>query len=339
MAVVVVGAGIVGASVAYHLARRGVAVTLVERDARPAAGVTGLSFAWIGNAGGEWPGGAEDLRGPVLDDHRRLEAELPGVAVRWTGSLRWGDGHLGGNVVGRKEIRALEPRLRTPPEWAAHIPSDGGVDAPALTEALVRGARALGARVLLGTPVTALSVERGRVTGVVTPAGCHTATTVVLAAGTGSAALGAPLGVALPVAASPAFLLRLAAPPGLVNGVVATPEFEVREVADGCLLMTLPPEGERAGERLARHGVRLLREAFLGAEPCHVVGYGVGARPLPERGPLLGPLTPDGSLYAAVLHPGVTLAPTVGRLVAHELATGEPVAELRRCRPRVAGLG
>ena len=80
--VVIVGAGIVDASVAYHLARRGVPVTLIERASAPAAGVTGASFAWIGDTGGEWPGGAEDLRESVLRDYRRLGAEVPGVAVR-----------------------------------------------------------------------------------------------------------------------------------------------------------------------------------------------------------------------------------------------------------------
>ncbi|MBA2950567.1 FAD-dependent oxidoreductase [Streptomyces himalayensis] len=49
-AVVVVGAGIVGASVAYHLARRGVSVTLIDGGASPATGVTGDSFAWIGGS-------------------------------------------------------------------------------------------------------------------------------------------------------------------------------------------------------------------------------------------------------------------------------------------------
>jgi glycine/D-amino acid oxidase-like deaminating enzyme len=54
---------------------------------------------------------------------------------------------------------------------------------------------------------------------------------------------------------------------------------------------------------------------------------------MPANGPLLGHLTPDRSVYVAVTHSAVTLAPTVGRLVAQEIATGEPVAELERCRP------
>ena len=77
------------ASVAYHLARKGIEVTLLDQAPFPAAGVTGGSFAWIGNTGGHWPGGGEDLRPHVLADYHRLEAELPDLAVRWTGSLTW----------------------------------------------------------------------------------------------------------------------------------------------------------------------------------------------------------------------------------------------------------
>ncbi|MFD3480586.1 FAD-dependent oxidoreductase [Streptomyces sp. NPDC058695] len=92
-AVVVVGAGIVGSSVAYHLARRGVPVTLLEQGPAPATGVTGDSFAWVRGSGGHWPGGAQDLHEYVLADYQRLEAELPHVAVRRTGSLSSGPTH------------------------------------------------------------------------------------------------------------------------------------------------------------------------------------------------------------------------------------------------------
>jgi glycine/D-amino acid oxidase-like deaminating enzyme len=45
-------------------------------------------------------------------------------------------------------------------------------------------------------------------------------------------------------------------------------------------------------------------------------------------------VTPDKSVYVAVMHSALTLAPTVGRLVADELVGGDPAAELRRCRPQ-----
>ncbi|MFJ3798773.1 NAD(P)/FAD-dependent oxidoreductase [Streptomyces sp. NPDC090088] len=336
--VVVVGAGILGASVAWHLACADVPVTLLERGPGPAAGVTGDSFAWIGGASGDWPGGAADLRGSVLADWRRLESEVPEVAVRRTGSLTWPapsgsgtDRHRlpeGRYRIGRAAIQALEPRLRTPPDTAVHTPSDAGVDPVAVTAALVRAARARGARVKYGASAVTLRTRAGRVTGVDTGAGFRPASVVVLAAGTGVVELAAPLGVGLPVAGSPTRLLRLTAPPGLVRGIVAGPDFEVREVSAGRLLLThATPSAETAAA--------LFRAAFegAGAGECRITGSRVGVRPVPEGGPLIGPLTPDGAAYLAVAHSGVTLAPTVGRLVAAELTTGRPAPELNRCRP------
>ncbi|NYI04343.1 NAD(P)/FAD-dependent oxidoreductase [Allostreptomyces psammosilenae] len=344
--VAVVGAGVVGASVAYHLARQGAAVTLVDRAASPAAGVTGASFAWIGECGGDWPGGAEDLRGSVLADYGRLEAEVPGVAVRRTGSLAWTSTSVrlgedaagpgpGQHWVGRAEIAALEPNLRTPPERAVYTPTDAGVDPVRLTEALVRAAQALGARVVLDSAVTSLRVVGGRVTGVVTATGFRPASTVVLAAGTDVVALCEPLGLSVPVAASPALLIRAATPPGLVKTILAGPEFEAREVRDGQVLMAAHLDGrsDAALARFAEHAVERLRSAFHDAGPVQLLGHRVGRRPVPAGGPIIGHLTPDRSVYLAVTHSAVTLAPTVGRLVARELVTGEPADELSRCRP------
>jgi glycine/D-amino acid oxidase-like deaminating enzyme len=347
-AVAIVGAGIVGASVAYHLAHQGVSVTLIDRAPSPAAGATGDSFAWIGDAGGEWPGGAEDLRASVLADYRRLEAEVPGVAVRWTGSLTWSDAAVrrgqgarlarGQYWIGRSEVAALEPHLQALPERAIYTPTDGGVDPVRLTETLVHAARTLGAQVVLGSGVAALHMVGGRVQGVMSSAECYPASTVVLAAGTEVAVLCEPLGVQLPVAASPAFLMQVAAPPGLVRTILATPAFEARESRDGHLLMTAP-HADHGGSgaaltRLAQHTLERLQAAFGDAGPLRLIEHRVGRRPLPRGGPVVGYLTPDRSVYVAVMHSALTLAPTVGRLIADELVRGKPVAELRRCRPQ-----
>ncbi|MGW6275324.1 NAD(P)/FAD-dependent oxidoreductase [Streptomyces sp. NPDC055060] len=346
-AVVVVGAGIVGASVAYHLARRDVPVTLLEQGPAPAAGVTGDSFAWVRGSGGHWPGGAQDLHAYVLADYRRLEDELPRVAVRRTGSLSWADTPAKDTLfkdsrpgagqfrIGRRDIAALEPNLRHPPDRALHSPSDAGVDPTALTCALVAAAGAHGATVLHETAATSLQVTHGRVQGVLTPAGLHAAATVVLTAGTDSGRLCQPLPVDLGIASSPATLARVTAPPGLVKTIVARPDFEVREVRDGHLLLVVPHvAGTAALERSAQNALQRMKGAFQGSGQCRLLGYRTAQRPMPARGPVTGHATRDRSVYVAVMHSAITLAPTVGRLVADELVTGRPATELRRCRPR-----
>ncbi|MDG4856849.1 FAD-dependent oxidoreductase [Streptomyces sp. T-3] len=344
-AVVVVGAGIVGASVAYHLARQGVPVTLLDQGPSPATGVTGASFAWIGGCGGDWPGGALDLRGSVLADYRRLATELPDVAVRWTGSLTWTDGLVqrdsalgpGRFRVGRSDIAALEPNLLDPPEQAIHTPSDGGVDPIALSETLVDAARAHGATVIHNSVVTSLKVTGERVGGVRSSTRFHAAETVVLAAGTGIPKLSEALLPDLHVATSSACLARLTAPVGLVKTIVAGRGFEVREVRDGDLLLTLPwveDTSAASSEQAAQDALRRLQTAFRASDSCRLLDYRIGRRPMPAQGPVIGYMGHGRSVYVAVMHSGITLAPTIGRLVADELVTGRPAPELRRCRPR-----
>ena len=157
---VVVGAGIVGASVAYHAARAGATVTLVDAG-RPGAGVTADSFAWVG-ASGVRTGPAAGLRVTAAEEYRRLVAELPGLPVTWSGSLSWGAAGgapaagPGQEIVDAATVATLEPTPGQPPEWAIWAPGDGAADPVGVTERLVAGARARGARIQQDTPVTAV---------------------------------------------------------------------------------------------------------------------------------------------------------------------------------------
>jgi glycine/D-amino acid oxidase-like deaminating enzyme len=326
---VVAGAGIVGASVAYHAARAGAAVTLVDAG-RPGAGVTAHSFAWIG-ASGVRTGPAAALRATATAEYRRLEAELPGLPVTWSGSLSWGaadgppEAGPGQEIVDGATVAALEPALRRPPEWAVWAPGDGAVDPVGVTERLVEGARAHGARFLPDTPVTAVRRDAaGRAAGVETAEGPLPAAHVVLAAGAATAALCAPLGVRVPVGPSPATLFRFRAPAGLVRTVVSNRDFDLRQVsADRLIAAADSPE----------HTLAAVRSTFRGAADVELLSARTGARPMPADGePIVGPAAGVPGLYVAVLHAAVTLGPAVGRLVARELADGVAEPVLAGCR-------
>jgi glycine/D-amino acid oxidase-like deaminating enzyme len=327
--VVVVGAGIVGASVAYHAARAGAAVTLVDAG-RPGSGVTADSFAWIVGAGVR-TGPAAGMWATVTAEYRRVEAELPGLPVTWSGSLTWraaGDALEAGpgqEIVDAAAVLALEPNVRQPPEWAVWAPGDGAVDSVGVTERLVAGARAHGARVHLATAVTAVRRDAaGRVAGVETAAGLLPGSRVVLAAGVATAELGAQLGVRVPVEPSSCPLFRLRAPAGLVRTVVNTEDFDLRQVAaDG--LIAAADSRERT--------LAAVRSTFRGADGVELLGTRLGARPMPADGePIIGPVAEVPGLYVTVMHSAVTLAPAVGRLVARELVDGATEPALSGCR-------
>ena len=326
---VVVGAGIVGASVAYHAARAGAVVTLVDAG-RPGAGVTADSFAWVG-ASGVRTGPAAGLRATATEEYRRLEAELSGLPVTWSGSLSWGAEDSepvagpGQEIVDAATVTTLEPALRQPPEWAVWAPGDGAVDPVGVTERLLAGARAHGTRVHLDTPVTAVRRDAaGRVVGVGTAAGPLAGATVVLAAGVATAALGAPLGVRVPVDPSPATLFRLRAPAGLVRTVVHNRDFDLRQV--------LPDRLHAAADSPDRT-LAAVRSTFRGAATVELHSTSVGVRPMPADGePIVGPVAEVPGLYLAVMHSAVTLAAAVGRLVARELVDGTVEPALAGCR-------
>ncbi|WP_328606957.1 FAD-binding oxidoreductase [Amycolatopsis sp. NBC_00345] len=326
---VVVGAGVVGASVAYHAARAGAGVTVVDAG-RPGAGVTVDSFAWIGSSGAR-TGPATGLRVAAIDEYRRLEAELPGLPVTWSGSLSWRaagsapEAGPGQEIIDAAAVAALEPHLRQPPDWAVWASGDAAVDPVGVTERMLAGARDHGAQVHPGVPVTAVRRDAaGRVAGVETVAGPLSAATVVLAAGVATATLAAPLGIRVPVDPSPATLFRFRAPAGLVRTVVNTQDFDLRQVAkDRVIAAADSPEQTLAA----------VRSTFRGTASVELLSARVGARPMPADGePIVGPVTGVPGLYLAVMHAAVTLAPAVGRLIARELVDGTGEPALAGCR-------
>ena len=337
--IVIIGAGIVGAALAHQLARKGAQVTVIEAQGI-ASGVTGTSFAWI-NTSCAGPDPIAALRGGAIAAWRRLETQVPGLAVRWHGAVSYGtqDGRVSPEsvLIDRPRIAQLEPRLRHPPQQAVYEPEQGALDAVAATHALLAAAQAHGATVLTHTPVLGFTVRDARVTGVETAAGLIEADTVVLAAGTGTAKLAAQLGADLPIHASPAIFLRYRAPPGLVRAIISSHAMEVRQAEDGTMLAAEDyvddaPENQPAA--IALRTACAIREELEGAEAIVPAFAGIGLRPMPLDGvPVIGYLPQVAGVYVCAMHPGVVLAAIVGQLASGEIVDGQPAPALEACRP------
>ena len=335
--IVVIGAGIVGASLAYHLAGKGAKVTVVDAG-DVACGVTATSFAWI-NTTCDAPDPIASLRSAAIDAYHRLEHELPDVKIRWTGALCYGPNiQLRANSrITRERIQALEPQLKNPPEYAQFEAEEGALDAAQTTHALIAAAQALGARLLTHNPVLGFSRQGSQVTGVETSRGVIHADRVVLAAGTGTAALTSLLGLPLPIDASPAIFIRYSAPPGIVHTLISNPEMEVRESAEGIWLAAedyLGNAPEHQPAAIARRTALAIAGELEGVTSIQPQLACVGLRPIPVDGlPIIGELPSANGVYVCVMHPGVTLAAIVGQLVSEEIMESITSPALAPCRP------
>ncbi len=231
--VVVIGGGIIGVSVAYHLAELGWSdVVVCERD-RLTSGTTwhaaGLMVTF-----GSMSSTSTEMRLYTRDLYARLEAET-GLATGFkpVGFIELAadadrleeyrrvsafNRHLGVDVheISPAEVAERFPLARTDDLLAGfHVPGDGRVNPVDATMSLAAGARQRGVMILQSTPVTELLTERGTVTGVRTPHGDIEAEYVVNCAGMWSRQLGEDHGVAIPLQAAEHYYLITDEIPGL----------------------------------------------------------------------------------------------------------------------------
>lgn len=214
--IVIVGGGVIGASIAFQLARRRAGrVLLLESQPQLAAGATGRSGALVRTHYTNEPEAAlawaalpwfeewSDRVGGDCGFVRTGFLQLVGVAdsdrLRRNVELHQRIG-IETHIVRADELRRLQPQLSvTDDEIAAYEPRSGYADPVATTASLGDAAERQGAVVRRGTAVTGLRTTAGRVVGVETADGPIDAGTVVLANGCWSTPLLAAVGVEVPI--------------------------------------------------------------------------------------------------------------------------------------------
>lgn len=357
--VVVVGGGIVGASVAFHLARAGAASVLVcEQDTPPGRGATlrsggllrqhhtaraDIDLAVLGTrAFRDWAArvgpervytrtGFAVVVGPEHADH--LAKNVAAVTEAGGASI----------VITPDELHERHPGLRVPADAAVAYEPDGGYADPALAaRSLIAAATRLGVRFAEGVTVAGLTVAGDRVRGVRTNLGTYGATQVVLCTGAWTRLVPGDL----PITARRIAIARagLDAPPGALPACVDdTLGTYFRPAADGTVYfgVTLDPGIDPAAAPTPMPMAEALRtKAGLAARVSSVdsaplVGARVGFDAYSaDRRPVIGPAGPAGLyLCTAFSGGGVKVAPAVGELVAAELTDGASQPALVPYRP------
>jgi D-arginine dehydrogenase len=207
--VIVIGAGIAGTSVAWHLAPH-LDVLVLEQGDQPGAEATAQNAGMIRRLGGH-----DCERALSMRTHRWLldpPDDFPEGIARTTGAVLGFAEEMGlldgASVELRRAGISLETCLR-PPElapgmagcptlWAWYLPDEQVADPHGLVTGFVRGLRRNGGRLACGVRVLDVAVEGGQVRGVTTDQGFVATERVVLAAGAWSGVLAAGMGLDRP---------------------------------------------------------------------------------------------------------------------------------------------
>ena len=214
--IVIVGGGIVGCSVAYHLGKIGLTDVLLLERGKLTCGSTWHAAGLVGQL--RTSANITQLLGYSVDLYDRLEKET-GLATGWkrNGGLRLACNPERWTEVKRQATTAtsfgLEMHLLSPQEaqalWplmqvedvvgAAFLPTDGQASPSDITMSLAKGARMGGVTIAEGVTVTGVEVEDGRVRAVVTGRGRIACDKLVICAGQWSRKLGQMAGINIPL--------------------------------------------------------------------------------------------------------------------------------------------
>ncbi len=365
--VVVAGAGIVGASIAWHLARAGASVTVIDKSG-PASHASRGTFAWINATWAKQPRHYHRLSQDGVSTWQTLADELD-IPVRWGGSLEWfgtperqarlveqireqAEWGEAARMVPFDELASLEPQVDFGDiDAVALSANDGAVDPVLATNRLLESAQELGATLAFPCELTDAEFGDDGLEAVITSCGRVAADRLVLATGAAPDVSRRFAGIDIPQRSTPGVIAITEPVEAMLNHIVVAPGIHMHQRGDGRIVL-----GEQDGapdthvERLQgrpndfpdsalaeQHAARMLDVArrfvpALGSP--RIENVYIGWRPLPLDGhPVIGTAPDRPDVYLAIMHSGVSLAPIVGQFAAREIAGGEPLPRLDVYRP------
>lgn len=361
MKVVVVGAGVVGASVAFRLAEAGAAVTVLETG-RVGGGTSGCSFAWTNSHNGFCPIEYHALRIASQARWRTLQERF---GARWfhpSGNLEWAKREDAAGLlenVRRLQERGYRAELISPGRmlelepWVdpavvgdaaiAWFADDGWVDPVEYAGDMILAAVGLGAVLQTGARVAGMEMRGGRVAGVRLADGTRIdADMVVNCAGRWAKDATDEPGLQVPLAPTVGVLVFTPPVACGVRRVLHSPGVNMR--ADGAGRVMAHAEDLESsvgadaavapGMEVAVEVLRRAAEVVPGLRGVQAEAVRKAVRPIPQDGlPAVGRMKRVEGYYLAVTHSGVTLSPILGELVADEIVAGVERAELAPFRP------
>ncbi|WP_019119734.1 NAD(P)/FAD-dependent oxidoreductase [Brevibacillus massiliensis] len=336
---IIVGGGVIGNSIACHLAeKRQEGILLIEQK-YPLTGTSGSTQAWV------WvhtktPAYYGEFSMYSSELYPYLERRIGDVEFHRTGGLapffseaererakRLAESQaevgIEIQVLTRDEVLAMEPALSPEVAGATFSRIDGNVNPLRLVEMYMRTAKKHGVEYLYYNRVTNLEKRQGSFV-VQSKKGRFTAKNLILCAGVWSREVGKMLGVNIPIDPVRGQILITEPLAPLLNHTISS----MRQTLNGEVLIGY--SHERAGFDRSSTLDIMQNTASMAARyvpalaRAHVVRCFSGIRAMPEDElPILGKVPGVEHLYVAAMHSGITLSPLVGTLMTELITEGD----------------
>ena len=362
--VLIIGGGVIGSAIAYHVARQGRTVLVVERS----AGVAAPAASWA-SAGGirchgqdpaeaalaraaraRWPTLAAELEadlqyrqgGYLLLAETAAEAASLATFVRHQHALGFAEVAL----LQRPEVFRLVPGLGAQVVAGSFSPADGQADPVRTTQAFAAAAQRAGACYWTSTACLALQRVGDRVVGAQTTRGTVSAQQIVLAAGAWSRELANSVGIAVPLRVRALQVLcSTPAPVGLLQPVLGAVgrTLSLKQRGDGAFVLgggwlgDPTPDGRsytlRAASQTGNWAAACALLPPVGQQRLARAWGGLQAQSMDDL-PFIGSVGDvEGLTLAVGSWYGFALAPAIGHSVAEQLA-GQPTPDLDQLSPQ-----
>lgn len=335
---VIIGAGVVGNTIAFHLAERGHDVLVIDKN-YPLSGTSGSTQAWI------WvhtktPASYAEFSMLSAELYPYLKRRIGDVEYQRTGGIspifdprdlerahRLIETHNARGIrielLSRDEALGREPNLSPSIIAATFSPIDGNVNPLRLVDAYRRAAQRHGARYSFYNPVLDIQEGHGRFE-VITHLGVVTCKRLVLAAGPWSAQLGRMVGISIPVRPVRGQILVTEPVQPLLRYTMSG----LRQTQNGEMLIGYSKEevgyDRRTTLRVIRQTAAMAVRYVPSLRNVRIVRAFSGLRAMPQDElPILGSVPGHPGLYVAAMHSGYTLSPLVGVLMSELILDGD----------------
>jgi len=362
--IVIVGAGIIGITLAYELSKAGANVVLLDKK-YPGSQASGNTFAWINATYPKTPYAYNLFSQLGMEAYRVLEKEAE-LKIKWSGSLEWfNDKQLEKdtlkkvkslmtykryspvNIISGSQAEKIEPGFNYSDAKVIFSKSDGAIDIDDALIKIVKKIKLFGGKLIYPCEYQSSNFANGKLKSLNTTIGEIQADKVIFTAGIDSNKL---VGRQVLQEATPGIIMKSKPHDKLMEKMIIGPGIHLHQQMDGVIVFgeqagAPPTHGDRLKYKPNKfppgfgkdHAERMIQNTnfFLKNNlELEVADISIGWRPLPKDGqPIIGWLPNQPDSYIATMHSGVSLAAITAQIVAMEILDGSSNKLLNNFRP------